>query len=65
MFSSAQAKLLRSLGPGYHQAIRQNRAEEFFQQAYLIWFDNFPEPCLNRDSDEYAWALQVQKQVRL
>lgn len=63
MYSSTQAKLLRSLAPGYQQAIRQNRAEEFFQQAYLIWFDHFPEPRLNRDDDEYAWALQVLKQV--
>jgi hypothetical protein len=54
MFSSTQAKLLHSFGPGYQQAIQQNQVEEFFQQAYLIWFNHFPEPCLTRDSDEYV-----------
>jgi hypothetical protein len=64
MYPSTQAKLLRSLEPNYQQAIQDDRVEEFFQQAYLIWFDRFPEP---RDrsctSEEYAWAIEVQKKV--
>lgn len=63
MYTSMQAKLLRMLGPAYQQAIQENRVEDFFQQAYLIWFNHFPEPRLDRDQDEYAWALQVQKKV--
>ena len=63
MYSRKQAKLLCSLVPSYQQAIQQNLVEDFFQQVYLIWFDHFPEPRLNRDGDEYAQALQVQKKV--
>jgi hypothetical protein len=63
MFTGSQAELLRELGPSYRKAIQQNRAEDFFQQAYRVWFDNFPEPRLDRDADAYEWALQIRKKV--
>jgi hypothetical protein len=63
MFTSSQAELLRQLGPSYQKAIQQKQVEDFFQQAYRIWFDNFPEPRLDRDADDYEWVLRVRKKV--
>jgi hypothetical protein len=63
MYTTHQVKLLRELGPHYHQAIQQKREEDFFQQAYACWFDIFPERRGDKDHDEFEWALRVSKRV--
>jgi len=62
MFTGLQAKLLRQLAPSYQKAVQQNHVEDFFQQAYQVWFDYFPEPRLD-DADAYERALQAHKKV--
>lgn len=64
MFSRDQVKLLRQLGPGYRKAIQAEKVDDFYANAYLIWFDHFPEPRhIDMDADEYSWAISCRKAV--
>jgi hypothetical protein len=58
MFTGSQAKLLHQLAPSYQKAVQQNCVEDFFQQAYRVWFGYFPEPHLD-DADAYEWRCKL------
>jgi hypothetical protein len=62
--TKAEARVLNLLAREYRDGLCEEDLTAFFDRAYLVWFDHFPEPHTpDIDAHEIQWRLDIHKKV--
>lgn len=59
-----ESRFLQYLGPYYSRAAKDDRQEEFLEQAFHLWLDRFPiVHAPDTEADKIIWARENEKKV--